>query len=281
MGNGRDGSDGAPEARERSETGGWTPARTWVAGIVSAVLVAGIGVVFTSWYNAAGTDVVDRISGAAPVTIGHVSVETGDVPLALRMPVTDPDGRRVLLGGHVTPAERQALLTRHKAAPIGGTIITVVLTGRRAGVRIIDVKPRVLAREPRSAGAYLGANFGGEVSTVEIRADLDAAAPRFTTRKEPDVRYFGRKQIDLKKDERVTLSLEVEAGQAYYEFDLLVTVLADERSEQLVINGPDGPFRVTGKVRDFRSFYSKSDQGRWALMPTDQVCELFPKAKRC
>ncbi|MFI6504895.1 hypothetical protein [Nonomuraea typhae] len=281
MGNGRDGGDDAPGAQERSGAGGWTPARTWVAGIVSAVLVATIGVVFTSWYNTAGTDVVDRISGAAPVTIGHVSVETDELPLALRTPVTDQDGRRVLLGAHATPAERQALLTRHKVAPIGRTIITVVLTGRRTSLRIIDVKPRVLARASRSKGAYLGHTFGETLPTVELRSDLDAAAPRFTTRKEPDVRYFGRKQIDLKKDERVTLSLEVTAEQAYYEFDLVATVLAEERAEQIVINGPDGPFRLTGESRDFRSFYIRSRQDGWVPVPADQVCELLKDVKRC
>jgi hypothetical protein len=58
--------------------------------------------------------------------------------------------------------------------------ITVVLVGNRSGMRIVDLKPRIVARESMSDGAYLKAAGGsGEAGTVELRADLDKAAPRF------------------------------------------------------------------------------------------------------
>lgn len=249
MGNSRGGKTGnkdrggenAPAAVEKPEGGGWKAARTWVAGIVGAVLVAAIGVVFTAWFGSRGTDVIDRVSGAPPVTIGHVAVDADERDIALREPVTDPEERRILLGARATEDEQQALLTRHQAAVIDWMNITVVLVGNRSSMRIVDLRPRIIARKSVSDGAYLKAPSGsGEVGTVELRADLDKATPRFVTAKDPGVRYFSTKQIDLKRDERVTLSMTISGTEAYYEFDLLATVLAEERAEQLVINGPGG-----------------------------------------
>lgn len=291
MGNGRGGKPGkkcqdgenAPPAEEKPEGGGWKAARTWVAGIVGAVLVATIGAVFTAWLGSRGTDVIDRVSGAPPVTIGHVAVDTDDRDIALREPVTDPEERRILLGAHATDDERQALLTRHRAAVIDWMNITVVLVGNRSSMRIVDLKPRIVARKSVSDGAYLKAASGsGEVGTVELRADLDKAAPRFVTAKDPGVRYFSTKQIDLTRDERVTLSMTISGTEAYYEFDLLATVLAEERAEQLVINGPGGgPFRLTGGGDTYRSFSTTSSLGGWAPMPAAEACELFPKTRKC
>ncbi|WP_433431196.1 hypothetical protein [Nonomuraea sp. CA-141351] len=253
-----------------------------MAGVVSAVLVAAIGVVFTAWFNSRGTDAIDQIRGAPPVTIGHVAVDTDERDIALREPVTDPEGRRILLGAHSADEERQALLTRHQAAAIDRMNITVVLVGNRKSLRIVDLKPRIVARRSVSDGAYLEAARGGETGTVELRADLDKAAPRFMTAKDPGVRYFSTKQIDLKRGERVTLSMTISGTAAYYEFDLLATVLAEERTEQLVINGPGGgPFRLTGGGESYRSFYTTSSLGGWAPMPEAEVCELFPKRKTC
>ncbi|WP_043626807.1 hypothetical protein [Nonomuraea candida] len=64
--------------------GAWKAARTWVAGVASAVLVAAAGVVFTAWYTASGTDAVDQIGGKPPLTVGHVEVDLDERPLVLR-----------------------------------------------------------------------------------------------------------------------------------------------------------------------------------------------------
>ncbi|MEU8109408.1 hypothetical protein AB0C18_37455 [Nonomuraea muscovyensis] len=287
MGKGRKSKTGKgggkqPPPAEPAETGRWKATRTWVAGIVSAVLVAAIGVVFTAWFTSRGTDAIDRISGTPPVTIGHVAVHHEERDLVLREPVTDPRERGILLG-RATVEERAALLDRHHAALTDWMNATVVLVGNRNSLRIVDIKPRVLAREARSDGAFLKATTaGGEVDTVELGVDLDRPVPRFTTSDDPDVPYFTKKQIDLKRDERVTLSLKIRGKQAYYEFDLLATVLAADRTEQVVINGPDGsPFRLTGTSKTYRSVYTEVPEGAWAPVPAARVCVMFPKTGGC
>ncbi|MFG3439244.1 hypothetical protein ACGF0J_18525 [Nonomuraea sp. NPDC047897] len=286
MGKGRKSKTGnggprKPPPEEPAGGDGWKAARTWVAGIVSAVLVAAVGVVFTTWFSSRGTDAIDRINGTPPITIGHVAVHHEERDIVLREPVTDPKERGILLGS-ATAEERAALLDRHHAAVTDAMNATVVLVGNRNSLRIVDVKPRVLTRAARSDGALLEATTAGEVDTVELAADLDRPAPRFTTSDDPDVPYFVTKQIDLKRDERVTLSLAIKGRRAYYEFDLLATVLAADRTEQVVINGPGGsPFRLTGRTETFRSVYTEMPGGGWRPMSAATVCLRFPKTGGC
>lgn len=264
--------DGNPAQGEASVSG-WKTARTWLAGIVSAVLIAAIGVVFTAWYTASGTDAVDSIGGAPPLTIGHVAVDLRERPLVLREPVTGPQDRATLLGRAVDDADVAAVLARHHVATIEDMNVTVVLTGNRSSLRIIDVRPRVLLRAPPADGALLRQGTAGEVGTVELVADLDRRPIHFAAKKDPRTAYFTKKQIDLKRDERVTLSLSITGKSAYYEFDLVATVLAGDRSEQVVINGPGGvPFRLTGPADSYRSTYSGLEAGGWAPASTDQDC---------
>ncbi|YCK37897.1 hypothetical protein ACNF49_28730 [Actinomadura sp. ATCC 39365] len=266
------GSDG------KGEGNGWKAARTWIAGIVSAVLIAAIGVVFTAWYTARGSDTLDRIGGEPPLTVGHVEVEYGERDLALREPLTDPQDRATLLGKAVNDADLAAMLSRHHIATIDDLTATVVLVGNRSSVRVIDIEPRILLRAPRSDAVYLVEETAGETGTVELVADLDRRPLRFAMKKEPDVPYFRKKQIDLQRGERVTLSLSVVGEDAYYEFDLVATVLAGEQSEQIVIKGPGGgPFRLTGRAGSYRKAYRKASNGGWTPMPPGHACTTADK----
>ncbi|GAA0939312.1 hypothetical protein [Nonomuraea longicatena] len=264
---------GGDPPQEEASGGGWKAARVWLAGIGSAVLIAAIGVVFTTWYTAGGIDAVDSIGGAPPLTIGHVAVDLEERPLVLREPVSDPRDRATLLSRATGDAEMAAVLARHRVATIGATNVTVVLTGNRSSLRIIDVRPRVLVRAPPADGALLRQGTAGEAGTVELVADLDRRPVRFAAKKEPRTAYFTKQQIDLKRDERVTLSLSIVGESAYYEFDLVATVLAEDRSEEVVINGPGGvPFRLTGPADSYRSTYRGLETGGWAPISTGRDC---------
>ncbi|MEO3874361.1 hypothetical protein ABGB18_36680 [Nonomuraea sp. B12E4] len=234
----------------------------WLAGIAGAVILAAFGTMFTEWYNADGSDTLERVRDAPPITVGHVAVDYSERDTVLREPVTDPGDRAVMLAANAGK-RRDAVLARHRMSLIDSMDVTVALTGSRSSLRIVDIEPRVLGRGPVSEGARLIAiTGGGEVDTVEMAADLDRPAPRFTT--DGDTAYFRKKQIDLKRDERITLSLSFTGKKAYYEFDLLVTVLADDRTEEVVIKGPDGgPFRLTGEAARYRAYYRETPQGGW------------------
>lgn len=275
---GRGGDRPKPKPEPEPGPGGWTAARTWVAGVASAVLIAAVGVVFTTWYTASGSDAVDEVAGKPPLTVGHVEVELDERPLVLREPVTDARDRAILLGKAASDAEVAAMLARHHVATIEKMTATVVLTGNRSSLRIIDIEPRVLTRAAPSDGALLLPGNAGETGTVELVADLDRRPVRFVTKEDPRTAYFRKKQIDLKRDEAVTLSLSIVGVKAYYEFDLVVTVLAGERSEEIVINGPGGtPFRLTGSADSYRTEYRSSGGGFWLRTSPDPGCTASGK----
>ncbi|MEV4895546.1 hypothetical protein AB0K48_39855 [Nonomuraea sp. NPDC055795] len=242
------------------------------------MLIAAVGVVFTAWYTASGSDAVEEIGGKPPVTVGHVEVDLDERPLVLREPVTNPRDRAILLGKAASSGDVAAMLARHRVATIGDMTATVVLTGNRSSVRIIDVEPRVLTRAAPSDGALLSPGNAGETGTVELVADLDRRPVRFAAKNDLGTAYFSKKQIDLKRDEVVTLVLSVTGGKAYYEFDLVATVLAGDRSEQIVINGPDGmPFRLTGPADSYRTAYGQTGGGFWLLERPDPGCTAAEK----
>ncbi|MBN6058356.1 hypothetical protein JYK22_40930, partial [Nonomuraea sp. RK-328] len=185
--------------------------RTWLAGIVSAVIVAAVGVVFTAWFNARGSDTVESISGEPPIKVGHVAVDYAAQDTTLREAVTDPADRAVLLSS-ASGSRRDTVMARHDRAPLETADLTVVLVGNRSSLRIVDIQPRVLGRKPVSDGALFIYTPPGEAATIELAAYLDKPAPRFTSPEDPNISYFRKKQIDLKRDERVTLSMTVGRG---------------------------------------------------------------------
>ncbi|MFD1545883.1 hypothetical protein [Nonomuraea guangzhouensis] len=274
----------ASSAPRTEEAGGWKATRTWLAGIVSAVIVAAVGVVFAAWFNARGPDTVDRISGEPPIKVGHVAVDYAAQDITLREAVTDPADRAVLLGS-ASGSQRDTVMARHDRAPLETADLTVVLVGNRSSLRIVDIQPRVLDRKPVSDGALFIYTSGGEAATIELSADLDKPAPRFTTPEDPRTSYFRKKQIDLKRDERVTLSMKVTGTAAYYAFDLLITVLAGDRTEQMTIQGPDRtPFRVTGTSGTYHGYYTISPLRGWQPISRSGACALerkLAKAGKC
>ena len=265
-----------PEDQEAGQagTGRGKAAWAWLGGILGAVVVTAFGVVFTTWFNARGPEVLDELGSGPVIGIGHVAVDQTARDVALREPVTDPVERAVLVGTGTIEEKRNAVLDRHHGAPLDHTSIKVVLVGKRTGVRIIDIEPRVLDRQAVSDGALAFLSSAGEVETVELAADLDAPAPRFTAAKDPDESYFKKKQIDLKQGELVTLSLTVTGKKAYYEFDFLVTALAGDRVSKVEIKAPgNGPFRLTGFADAYRAYYAGSSSGSWQLISPAEACE--------
>ncbi|MFD1538230.1 hypothetical protein [Nonomuraea guangzhouensis] len=248
--------------------GGARPGRAvlaWVAGIVGAVIVAAAGAVFTGWFGSLGPGAFDEISREAPVTAAYVKITTDNVDLALREPVTAAQDRAILLG-RPDEAQHEAFLERYRAAQVGATKVMVVLNGNRAGLRIADIRPRILTREPLPDGALLSPASAGEQGTIEVAADLDRAKPRFTSVKDRDTPYFETKQIDLVRDERVTFIMTLTACKAYYEFELVATVISNGRAEQVVVRRPGGlPFRLTGPARAYRTVYDESPMGGWSV----------------
>ncbi|NUW35970.1 hypothetical protein HTZ77_31805 [Nonomuraea sp. SMC257] len=235
----------------------------WVAGIAAAVIGTASGVVFTGWFNSLGPAAFDGLGGSPPVTVAYVMLQNDGLDLALREPVTAFQDRAILLG-RPDAAQRAAFLERYRAAGIGRMQITVVLEGNRAGLRIADVRPRVLSSAPPSDAALLTPSSAGEAPAIEVVADLDRPVPRLTTKKDPRVPYFSTRQIDLVRGERATLSITAATTKGFYEFEFVATVVSDGHAEELRITAPGGrPFRLTARSRAYRAVYRTSPADGW------------------
>ncbi|MEU1725814.1 hypothetical protein ACNF49_31620 [Actinomadura sp. ATCC 39365] len=75
--------------------------------------------------------------------------------------------------------------------------------------------------------------------------------------------------------------MSVTGTAAYYAFELVVTVLAGDRTEQLTIQGPDStPFRVTGASGTYRAYYTPSPLGGWRPISRGDACAIEQKLAR-
>lgn len=254
---------GDPAAAEPAEARRSRPVLVWVSGIVAAVIVTASGVVFTGWFNSLGSAVFDEIGNTPPVTVAHVMTQNELLELALREPVTAPQDRAILLG-RPNETQREAFLDRYQAAGVEQMWIAIVLQGNRAGLRITDVRPRVLRRAPLHDGALLKPKSAGEAPAIQLISDLDRADRRPTTPKDRRTPYFSAKQIDLVRGEQTTLSITMTADKAFYEFDFVATIVSDGRAVQMTIKRPDGrPFRLTGRAKKYGAIYRDAPSGAW------------------
>lgn len=178
----------------------------------------------------------------------------GDPRLARRL---IEDAARLL--GSRDFGELSALLSRHRAARVGKAGVVVVLQGRRSQtIRIVDVRPHIIATGPVPDGTCVSLSTQGEGDTRVVTADLDAPRP-------PKGRStFLDKSIDLALDERVTVDVEVGAKRHFYEWDIEVTYDYGDGAvlRTTHIGSPTGgPFRLTGAARRYQAVYRESGQG--------------------
>ncbi|WP_181449150.1 PQQ-binding-like beta-propeller repeat protein [Nonomuraea aridisoli] len=153
------------------------------------MIVAAVGVVFTGWFNARGTDAVDLISGEPPIKVGHVAVDHATHDTALRRPVTDPADRAVLLGG-ASGARRDAVLARHDWAPLetagGGLHALDAVSGEvrwRSRITGLGQSRPVVAGATVYAGDSAGTTYALNAATGTLlwsfRAEGDQPAYRW------------------------------------------------------------------------------------------------------
>ncbi|MFF0771239.1 hypothetical protein ACFYUK_20295 [Nonomuraea wenchangensis] len=236
--------------------------------------------VLLAWTPTGGHDLVDSLRKADPLRVLSVK-ESLDGDVALGRPIVHADDRAALL---TQPESFSRLVTKYQGAPVGRLDLTIVAEGGRSRVRVVDIRPRVARRLPVLTGSYFRPTSAGEAGVISMKSDLDRPDSRFRLSGKSDRLYFSTKQIELARGEQVTLLLTFEAKKAFYEFDLVATLIADGREYQQVIERKSGgKFRVTGAAKDYRRYHQtyEGDGFSWSPMSRPVKCRIFPKSKGC
>ncbi|WP_155357422.1 hypothetical protein [Acrocarpospora macrocephala] len=244
-----------------------------MGGVLSTV-AAGI---LVAWMPTGGRDLIDRMTNADPLPLLRVT-EDLEGAVALDRPIDDADDRAALL---TDPDSFPRLVAKYGGATVGRVDVSIVAEGGRGRVRVVDIRPRIARKLPALDDSYFLPGSGGEPAVISMTSYLDRPDIRFHLPGKAGGLYFSAKHIEIARGEQVGLLLTFEAKKAYYEFDIVVTVLADGREYQKIINRKDGTkFRVTGVAADYRRFY-EGDGSTWYPMRKGGKCRIFTKSKGC
>ncbi|MGK5553496.1 hypothetical protein ACSNOI_17935 [Actinomadura kijaniata] len=203
----------------------------------------------------------ERVTGAPAFTS---VVEEITFPLEYVLPdvVSAPAERTTLLTGAGGHSALRALVERHRGATARRMDLRIVLLGRRDGVRIVDAAPRIRAARPVPTGTRLVFGAEGEADTIELSADLDRPRPVFTRPKDRRTPYFRKHNIDLKRDEQVTLLVTLEARRRAYDVDLRLSYVEDGVPKTMDVPGNGRVLRVSGTPRDRRAYRERYEGGK-------------------
>lgn len=254
-----DTAEGEVDAPARAGTFG--KAWKWLVGAIGAALAGLIAtVVAGAWPHV--DDVRRDITDSGPLRVViHVTGWEGE-EAALAEPLTKGPDRFLLLRG-MTLEQWDDLLRRHKAARVAQMDLVIVVQGRRhETIRVIDVRPHILAAGPVLRGTCIHVPTNGGQETFEVKADLDHLRPGYGTKDKPAT--FLPKSVDLNEGERATVEMSVLAKKRSYEFDIEITYDYEDgvTLRKMYVRQPNGdPFRVTGEAKRYAVGYTDPSIG--------------------
>lgn len=226
--------------------------RYWkvVVGVIGAFgILGGVG---TYLVNAIGPDVEEKIVGGGSLGISVREDPQGGsdgFDAAARSPAgLDTKLRKARDCDSLFEAAKRA-----GAVDVGRSIHNVVLEGRtHRDVAIVDMRARILKREPMLTGARISCASAGATEAIGVGFDFDE--PRPTARTVKDLpsgelggAYFARGNIvSLKKTEVQPFQVVGVASRDYIEWEIDARAVIDGKEQDITINNNGKPFRITG-----------------------------------
>ncbi|MGW0822555.1 hypothetical protein [Streptomyces sp. NPDC002845] len=165
-----------------------------------------------------------------------VSADYTDVPgVALSKPLRRGDDAFALRRGIDSNEKWADLLARQGGAVIDELKVSFVFTGvRDTSVRITDMTIHKLATSPTLSGTAIYPYTQGEVGSIPVHADLDQPRPRILGKDGKP--YFAAYDIDLAKDERVTVALSCQADAAMYRWVMSIDYVDDDGAHTVYVD---------------------------------------------
>ncbi|MBM7775745.1 hypothetical protein JOD54_005949 [Actinokineospora baliensis] len=132
--------------------------------------------------------------------------------------------------------------------------LRITLEGRRNQlIRVVDVAPRIVSREPPPAGTLLLMPAQGGDAALRMLVDLDEPRPvlRLVVGDNPfdkkgGTPYFDANTISLKDNEQQVIVLRARSQRDLFRFDLTVTYQIGGETRHQTIDDGGKPFAVAG-----------------------------------
>lgn len=244
----------------------------WVTTVISGIIIAAGGVWLVNFARSVGES-----RGPAMAAIGDID------PLSTRCyaladPITSAADKVTLLSGTATPAQVSALIARHGGVNVGRLVLTLILTGRRSSLRIVNIQPHVHKVNPPTA-ALLQYASAGTVDITQVSSNLDSLGAQFEESSQP---YFNSQEIDLVNGERQTFRITFEATTGSFAFNLLVTYVTGGQQYEQTISGPShGYFLLSGLYTHYGTVYSGVNDNQFEVASEAQSRLIFSKTQGC
>lgn len=240
--------DDSPEAKPPS---GWRRYAKWATGLLAALGI--LGAIGSNLVDAIWPDVAERVGGDGPLRISVREDPQGGAD-GFQTATHSAAGLEAKLA---RARDCDSLFDASKAAgavDVDKSIHHLLLEGRtHRDVAIVDMRARILKREPRLRGARISCATSGGVKGIGVAFDLDEPAPRARTTRpgdRPGAPYFGEGNvITLAKTELQPVRVVARASEDYVEWEIDARLIVDGEERKLRINDRGQPFRLTAARR--------------------------------
>lgn len=246
----------------------------WVATVISGIIVVAGGAWLLDFARSVGDS-----RGPAMAAVGDID------PLSTRCyaladPITSASDKVTLLSGTASAGQVSALIARHGGVNVGRLVLTLILTGRRNSLRIVNIQPQVHTVKPPTA-ALLQYASAGTVDITQVSSNLDSLGAQLEESSQP---YFNSQEIDLVNGERQTFRITFEAQTGSWAFNLLVTYVTGGQQYEQTISGPShGYFLLSGldAEQDYGTVYSGVNENQFEVASQTQSRMIFSKTEGC
>ena len=220
--------------------------------MVAALAAFGIlGAIGTYAVNAIGPGIEEKVAGGGPLRVS-VREDPEGVSDGFRLAARSADQVEQPVRSARDCPSLYRLAKEAGAVSVGASHYRLVVEGRtRRDVAIVDLRARILKREPILRGASIGCASAGAQDAIGVGFDLDEPAPaarRIKSVWEPLGRpYFQRANIiSVKKAELQPFLIVGLASRDYVEWEIVARILVDGKESELTIDDNGQPFRISG-----------------------------------
>ena len=225
----------------------WRRYAGWAVGVLATFGI--FGAVGSNLVDEIFPAAKDKISGAPPLRVTVREDPQGGSD-GFSVAAKSPAGMESKLRRATSCDSLFVAAKRAGAVDVHQSIHDVLLEGRTfRDVTIVDMRAKVLTREPALRGAAITCASAGAIESIGVMFNLDDETPRarkIRSGLQPGEPYFRRgNAISLTSDEVQPVQVVAQISRGYVEWEIEAEVIIDGDRRTITINNSGKPFRLT------------------------------------